>query len=70
MTAVTDVRLAEFAADVGDVDAVAVEGARTRWHVGGGLEPGARLVRAPAGVVDYQPEEMIVRALSMRCMTN
>jgi glycolate oxidase FAD binding subunit len=64
VTVVTDVRLAEFAADVGDTDAVSVEGARTRWHVGGDLAPGARMVRAPVGVLDYQPEEMIVRVLA------
>lgn len=64
MTVATDVRLVEFAEDVGDVDPVAVEGARTRWRVGGDLAPGARLVRAPAGVLDYQPEEMIVRVLA------
>jgi glycolate oxidase FAD binding subunit len=64
MTVAIDVRLAEFAAEVGDTVAVAVEGARTRWHMGGELTPGARVVRAPVGVLDYQPEEMIVRVLA------
>jgi hypothetical protein len=64
MTVLTDARLLEFADDVGDTDAVAVEGARTRWHVGGDLALGARVVRAPSGVLDYQPEEMIVRVLA------
>jgi glycolate oxidase FAD binding subunit len=64
MTVATDVRLGEFAAEVGDTDAVAVQGARTRWHVGGALTLGARLLCAPAGVLDYQPEEMVVRVLA------
>lgn len=64
MTVATDAQLVEFADDVGDTDVVAVEGARTRWRVGGDLSLGARLVRAPAGILDYQPEEMIVRALA------
>jgi glycolate oxidase FAD binding subunit len=64
VTVVTDVQLVEFADEVGDTDVVAVEGARTRWRVGGDLSPGARLVRAPSGVLDYQPEEMIVRVLA------
>ena len=61
---VVDEQLADFAADVGASDLVAVEGARTRWHVGGKPAPGTRLVRSPAGVLDYQPEEMIVRVLA------
>jgi glycolate oxidase FAD binding subunit len=61
---VTDAQLVEFADEVGDTDAVAVEGARTRWRVGGDLSLGARMVRAPSGVLDYQPEEMIVRVLA------
>jgi hypothetical protein len=64
MTVATDARLMEFADDIGDTDAVAVEGSRTRWHAGGDLAPGTRVVRAPSGVLDYQPEEMIVRVLA------
>ena len=64
MTVVTDAHLIEFADEVGDTDVVAVEGARTRWRVGGNLSLGARLVRAPSGVLDCQPEEMIVRVLA------
>jgi hypothetical protein len=64
MMIVADEKLADFAVDVGATDSVAAEGARTRWHVAGNLAPGTRLVRAPAGVLDYQPEEMIVRVLA------
>jgi glycolate oxidase FAD binding subunit len=52
--------LVAFAADVGAQGPVAVEGARTRWAVGGEAAPGTRLVRAPSGIVAYQPEEMTV----------
>src|SRR5271156_5905283 len=50
-----------FAEVVGESDRVAVEGGRTRWSAGGALEEGGRLVRAPSGVIEYRPEEMIVR---------
>lgn len=50
-----------FAADIGPTGPVAVEGGRTRWHHGGDPSPDTRLVRAPAGITDYQPEEMTVR---------
>lgn len=52
--------LAAFATQVGTEGPVAVEGGRTRWAAGGALATGARLVRAPAGIVHHQPEEMIV----------
>jgi glycolate oxidase FAD binding subunit len=58
--AVLDPVLQAFAQDVGTVDAVAVVGSRTRWDVGGPCDPAARLVRAPAGIVLYDPAEMIV----------
>lgn len=67
MSAATDGRLrygagvAGFAADVGAEGPVAVEGGRTRWDLGGPPEGAPRLVRAPTGVVEYRPEEMIVR---------
>lgn len=60
MNRVADPPAARFAADVGDAGLVAVEGGRTRWEAGGPLAAGARLVRAPAGVIAYQPEEMTV----------
>ena len=52
--------LAAFATQVGTEGPVAVEGGRTRWAAGGALATDARLVRAPAGIVHHQPEEMIV----------
>lgn len=55
-----DRALHEFAALVGADDPIAVEGNRTRWHLGGPLDESARLVTAPAGIVDYQPSEMVV----------
>jgi len=60
MTAVDPV-LTAFADDVGDDGPVAVVGGRTRWDLGGVADPGARLVEAPSGVVEHQPDEMIVR---------
>ena len=57
--AVIDAQLAAFADEVGSEGPVAVEGGRTRWELGGPLEE-ARIVRAPNGIVDYIPEEMIV----------
>lgn len=59
--AAADAPLAAFASEVGAVGPVAVEGGRTRWHVGGPPPAGVRLVRAPAGIVEYAPEEMTVR---------
>ncbi|MDO8361303.1 MAG: FAD-binding protein [Actinomycetota bacterium] len=52
--------LAAFAEEVGATDAVAVEGARTRWAVGGAVADGTRLVKAPTGIVRHEAEEMIV----------
>jgi glycolate oxidase FAD binding subunit len=57
---VTDPVILEFAQLVGTDDPVAVAGARTRWDVGGPLAEGSRIIEAPAGVVDYIPEEMVV----------
>ena len=56
----SDPILAAFAAELGADGPVAVAGNRTRWAVGGALAEGTRLVHAPTGIVDYQPEEMIV----------
>ncbi|MDH3706014.1 MAG: FAD-binding protein [Acidimicrobiia bacterium] len=50
----------EFAATVGDTDPVVVRGAGTRWQVGGSPVAEAREVQAPAGIVEYAPEEMTV----------
>lgn len=56
-----DPALDAFADEIGDTGPVAVEGARTRWGLGGELEAGTRLVRAPSGIVEHRPEEMTVR---------
>jgi FAD/FMN-containing dehydrogenase len=56
-----DDAVAAFAAEVAAAGPVAVEGGRTRWGAGGALREPCRLVRAPAGVVEYHPEEMTVR---------
>ena len=56
----TDRALHDFAAQVGAEDPIAVEGNRTRWHLGGPLDESARLVKAPTGIVDYQPSEIVV----------
>ncbi len=60
-TGVSDPALESFAAEVGATGPVAVAGGRTRWDLGGLLDPGARTLAAPEGLVDYRPEEMIVR---------
>ncbi len=63
MTAVlhtSDPVLTAFADDVGTDGPVAIEGARTRWSLGGPLDDSARILTAPTGVVEYTPEEMIV----------
>ena len=60
-TLVADPALESFVDEVGDAGAVVVEGGRTRWTLGGPPADGARHLRAPDGVVDYQPAEMIVR---------
>ena len=62
MTVVHDEALKRFATEVGDSGPVAVEGSRTRWHVGGEIDPGCRVIRAPSGVLHHRPEEMTVRA--------
>ncbi|MDA3039067.1 MAG: FAD-binding protein [Actinomycetota bacterium] len=63
MTVSTEVgtRLAAFAEAVGPTGPVAVVGGRTRWDLGGAPTEGTRLVTAPVGVVDYQPQEMTIR---------
>ena len=53
--------LTAFAEEVGGDGPVVAVGGRTQWEVGGSVRPDAREVRAPAGIVSHQPEEMIVR---------
>jgi glycolate oxidase FAD binding subunit len=59
--AVTVDRLSAFADEVGDSGPVTCVGGKTQWDVGGGPDAAAREVRAPAGVVAFEPAEMIVR---------
>jgi glycolate oxidase FAD binding subunit len=42
------------------VDLIAPAGARTQWEVGGPAPTSAAVVRAPAGVVAYEPADMTV----------
>jgi glycolate oxidase FAD binding subunit len=55
------VDLTAFAEEVGHDGAVVAVGGRTQWEVGGAVDPGAREVRPPSGIVAHLPEEMIVR---------
>lgn len=61
MIAAPAAALVDFAAHVGRTDPVVCVGGRTQWELGGSPSPGARVVRAPAGVVEVLPAEMIVR---------
>jgi FAD/FMN-containing dehydrogenase len=58
-----DAVLRSLAEEVGDESAGAVVavGGRSAFEIGGAVDGSAREVRAPAGVVDHQPAEMIVR---------
>ncbi|MDH3753466.1 MAG: FAD-binding protein [Acidimicrobiia bacterium] len=53
-------RLAAFADEIGATEPVSVAGGRTKWDLGGAVDPAARIVHAPSGVVDHDPAEMIV----------
>lgn len=55
--------LAAFAAEVGGPGAgpVVAVGGRTRWALGGAVDPMTREVRAPSGIVEFEPAEMTVR---------
>lgn len=53
--------LERFAAEVGPDDPVVAVGGRTQFQVGGPPSPGTREVVAPAGVVEHDPAEMVVR---------
>ncbi len=58
---VDDPVLLDFAEEVGDSGPVAIAGNRTRWALGGASADDTRLLKAPAGIVEYIPEEMTVR---------
>jgi len=51
----------EFTEEIGDTSFVSVRGGGTRWDLGGPLKEGTIEVEAPQGVIDFKPEEMIVR---------
>lgn len=51
----------EFVEEVGVDCLVTVKGGGTRWEVGGSLLDGTKEVAAPIGIVNVQPEEMIVK---------
>jgi glycolate oxidase FAD binding subunit len=53
--------LSGFAEAVGTEGPVTVVGGRTQWDVGGAVDAGARPVRAPVGIVEYEAAEMTVR---------
>jgi glycolate oxidase FAD binding subunit len=53
--------LEKFAKAVGVEGAVSIAGSRTRWNSGGALASDARVLAAPAGIVEHQPDEMTVR---------
>ncbi len=59
-TQVFGTALDSFAVEVATTGPVAVEGRRTRWGVGGQALENTRLVRAPSGIVSFEPAEMIV----------
>lgn len=55
------VDLIRFAEEVGPVEPVSCIGGRTNTHLGGTADPAAREVRAPAGIREVNPQEMLVR---------
>lgn len=59
----TSAEVAAFAAEVGGAadGPVTCVGGRTHWSVGGRAAPDAREVRAPSGIVGFEPAEMVVR---------
>ena len=55
--------LRSFADEVGGADGgpVTCVGGRTQWGIGGPPDASAREVSAPAGIVEFEPAEMVVR---------
>ena len=53
--------LTGFVEEVDGDGPVTVVGGRTQWDVGGAVNASAREVRAPAGIVEFEPAEMTVR---------
>ena len=62
--ATDDPVLQSFADEVGTEGPLTVVGNRTRWDLGGAVDPAAREISAPSGIVEYVPEEMTVRVLA------
>ncbi len=56
-----DHEVVRFAGEVGSEGPVAVAGGQTRWHLGGEVDPTARILRAPVGVIGHRPAEMTVQ---------
>ena len=54
-------KLEAFAGEVGADGPVAVVGGRTHWGIGGNCSEETRLVRAPAGVREFDPADMTIR---------
>lgn len=50
-----------FAAEIGATDPVSVGGGRTAWGIGGDVDPEARVLPAPHGIVAVDVAEMTVR---------
>jgi len=57
----TRAALESFAAEVGSDSPVAVVGGRTHWDLGGHCLEETRLVRAPAGIREFDPADMTIR---------
>ena len=51
MVGILDEAIEEFAAQVGAVGPIAIQGGKTRWDMHGVLAPEARLLSAPTGIV-------------------
>jgi FAD/FMN-containing dehydrogenase len=64
--------VAAMAAEVGPPGAgpVVAVGGRTAWDLGGPVDPGAREVRAPVGIVAHEPAEMTVRVRAGTTVTD
>ena len=62
--------LVVFAKEVGGLDdgPVTCVGGRTQWTIGGAVDAAAREVRAPSGVADFEPAEMVVRVGAGTCV--
>ena len=59
-----DAAVVDFAEACGPVGPVAVRGGGTHWEVGGLSAPETRILRAPSGIVVFEPAEMTVRVLA------